>query len=61
MIPTSIADHRAHPGSTTRFFLPFRLTKTGRVQTSHSGIGEESWSVRRCAGVSVDRSVGGRR
>ncbi len=46
----SIADHRAHPGSTTRFFLPFRLTETGRLPTSNSGIGEKRWPVRRWIG-----------
>jgi len=38
--PPSIADHRANPGPHPRFFLPFRLTETGRVPTSHSGIGQ---------------------
>ena len=44
----SIADHRANPGPHPQFFLPFRLTETGRVPTSHSGIGEKRWSARRC-------------
>ncbi len=41
----SIADHQGHPGSTTRFFLPFRFTETRRAPTSHSGIGEETYTI----------------